>query len=48
MLERLTATVADVQDVHRLVCNREKNPIDVRWAAVKEMPYLKRENRIFR
>jgi len=44
VLERLTATVTDVQDIYGLTFNREENPIHVWCVAIEQMAYFKRES----
>lgn len=48
VLEQLTAAVADMQDVHRLVLNREQNPIHVRFVAIEQMAHFKGKDRALR
>jgi hypothetical protein len=45
LLERLTATVADVQDVYSLVLEREQNPIHMGCVALEQVAHFKGECR---
>ena len=48
VLERLTAAMADMQDVYGFVLDREEYPIHVWLSAVEEMANLEREDRVLR
>jgi hypothetical protein len=43
VLEWLTAAVADMQDVDRIVFNREENLVHVACVAVEQMAHFERE-----
>lgn len=40
--------MAEMEDVHRFVLNREENPIHVRYVSIEQMAYFKREDRTLR
>ena len=43
MFQRLTAAVADMQNVHSQVLNREENPIHMWPPAMQQLANLERE-----
>jgi hypothetical protein len=45
VLHRLTAAVADMEDVHGVAIHREQNPIDMWRAAVEQVAYFKGKER---
>jgi hypothetical protein len=45
VLERLAAAVANMQDINRIVLNREQNPVHLAWVAVEQMAHFKRKDR---
>ena len=48
MLDRLTAAMTDVQDVHSIARNGEQNPIYVRQVAVEQVADFKGKERALR
>src|SRR5581483_747585 len=47
VFEQLAATVADMQNVHRLIFNGEENPIHVRSMTIEQMAHFKGEDSVF-
>ena len=43
MLDRLTPSVADMEDVDCIALNREQNPVYVRRVAVEKVAHFKRK-----